>query len=139
MNTVLIAEDNAVNRELLREMLEIRGYTVAEACDGEETLRMLDHQQPDVLLLDVNMPVLDGFGTIRRIRDNPKLASLPVLAVTAYAMRGDQQRILDSGFDGYLSKPIGAAALDREMTRLRGAKTRSSVEARGLSSGKLKT
>jgi CheY-like chemotaxis protein len=118
MKTVLIAEDNAVNRELLRELLEGRGYRVLEACHGEEALAMIAAAKPDILLLDVGMPVLDGFGVARRIRDNPELASLPVLAVTAYAMQGDREKILNSGFDGYLSKPINPAALDRELELL---------------------
>jgi CheY-like chemotaxis protein len=115
---ILIAEDNAVNRELLRELLEIRGYTVEEACDGEEALRMVRQSQPDILLLDIGMPLLDGFGVVSKIRENPRLASLPVVAVTAYAMQGDRERILNSGFNGYLSKPVNASALAEELGRL---------------------
>ena len=118
MTTVLIAEDNAINRELLRELLEARGYSVVEACNGQEALHMVEQIPPDLLLLDIAMPVLDGFGVVRKIRENPRLATLPVLAVTAYAMQGDQERVLNSGFDGYLSKPISAVALAEEMDRL---------------------
>jgi CheY-like chemotaxis protein len=118
MKTILIAEDNAVNRELLRELLELRSYTVVEACDGSEALLRIEESKPDAVLLDLGMPVLDGFGTISKLRKNPSFASLPVLAVTAYAMQGDRQRVLDSGFDGYLSKPIDPAALDQELERL---------------------
>jgi CheY-like chemotaxis protein len=118
MTEVLIAEDNAVNRELLRELLEIRGYAVEEACDGEEALRMIERAQPDLLLLDIGMPLLDGFGVVRKIRENPRLASLPVVAVTAYAMQGDREKILNSGFDGYLSKPLNAVVLAEELDRL---------------------
>jgi two-component system cell cycle response regulator DivK len=85
MTKVLVAEDNAVNRELLRESLETRGYTVFEACDGQEALHMIELTQPDLLLLDIGMPVLDGFAVVRKIRENPRLAALPVVAVTAYA------------------------------------------------------
>jgi CheY-like chemotaxis protein len=118
MIKVLIAEDNAVNRELLRELLEIRGYAVMESCNGEEALDQIAKTQPDILLLDLSMPVLDGFGTIERIRKNPSFRSLPVLAVTAYAMQGDREKILTSGFDGYLSKPINPAALQKELERV---------------------
>jgi CheY-like chemotaxis protein len=118
VKTALIAEDNPVNRELLRELLELRGYAVTEASDGEETLNQMGQTKPDILLLDLNMPVLDGFGTVQRIRQDPKFASLPVVAVTAYAMRGDREKILDSGFDGYLSKPISSAELERELDRV---------------------
>lgn len=118
MKTVLIAEDNAVNRELLRELLEIRGYNVLEACNGEEALNQIAKALPDILLLDLSMPVLDGFGTIERIRKNPNFRSLPVLAVTAYAMQGDREKILTAGFDGYLSKPINPLALDQQLQPL---------------------
>lgn len=118
MSTVLIAEDSAVNRELLRELLELHGYTVVEACDGQETIRIMEESPPELLLLDIGMPVMDGFAVIRRIRENPQLAQLPVVAVTAYAMRGDEERILNSGFDGYLSKPVDASSLAKELDRL---------------------
>jgi len=118
MTKVLIAEDNAVNRELLRELLELRGYEVLEACDGQEALRIVEQAQPELLLLDIGMPVMDGFAVIRRIRENPRLATLPVVAVTAYAMRGDQEGILNSGFDGYLSKPVNPSSLAEELDRV---------------------
>src|ERR1041384_7747863 len=111
MNTILIAEDNAVNSELLRELLEMQGHTVIEAINGEEALRAAEESNPDILLLDMGMPVLDGYGTISKIRENPRFTALPVLAVTAYAMHGDKERILSCGFDGYLSKPINHALL----------------------------
>jgi two-component system, cell cycle response regulator DivK len=118
MIKALIAEDNAVNRELLRELLESRGYDVVEACDGQEALKMIEQAQPDILLLDIGMPKLDGFAVVQKIRTNPRLANLPVLAVTAYAMQGDREKVLDSGFDGYLSKPIDPKTLDQELKRL---------------------
>jgi CheY-like chemotaxis protein len=118
MINVLVAEDNAVNRELLRELLESRGYNVMEASDGQEALQMMEQTRPDILLLDLGMPVLDGFAVVRQIRKNPSLATLPVLAVTAYAMRGDRENVLNAGFDGYLSKPINARELSNELERL---------------------
>jgi CheY-like chemotaxis protein len=118
MIKVLIAEDNAVNRELLRELLEARGYAVDEACDGQAALQMIELTRPDILLLDIGMPVLDGFAVVRRIRENPRLATLPVLAVTAYAMQGDREKVLNSGFDGYLSKPVNSTVLAEELDRL---------------------
>jgi CheY-like chemotaxis protein len=118
MTKILIAEDNAVNRELLRELLEARGYEVLEACDGQEALQMIEQTQPDILLLDIGMPVLDGFGVIRKIRENPCLARMPVVAITAYAMQGDREKIMQSGFNGYLSKPVDARSLAEELKRL---------------------
>jgi CheY-like chemotaxis protein len=118
MIRILVAEDNAVNRELLRELLEARGYEVFEACDGQEALHMIEQSRPELLLMDIGMPVLDGFGVIRKIRENPRIAMLPVVAVTAYAMRGDREKILNSGFDGYLSKPLNPSSLTAELDRL---------------------
>ncbi len=136
---ILIAEDNATNRELFRELLEARGYDVEEACDGPEALRMLEQSQPDIVLLDIGMPVLDGFAVVRAIRANSRLADLPVLAVTAYAMQGDRERIIESGFDGYLSKPINGKSLADELARLLDKrKTRNVVEQPGAESNAAK-
>jgi len=118
MTNILVAEDNAVNRELLRELLENRGYTVVETCDGQEALKMVEETRPDILLLDIGMPILDGYAVARKIRENPRLFSLPILAITAYAMQGDREKILNSGFDGYLAKPINGVELDEELDRL---------------------
>jgi CheY-like chemotaxis protein len=118
MIKVLMAEDSLVNRELLRELLESQGCEVDEAWDGEEALQRLAQKRPDIVLLDIGMPKLDGFGVIQRVRQDPQLADLPVLAVTAYAMRGDREKGLDAGFDGYLSKPVDGRLLFAEMDRL---------------------
>jgi len=120
MTKILIAEDNPTNRELFRELLEARGYDVSEACDGPEALQMVEQTQPDLLLLDIGMPVLDGFAVVRAIRENPHLANLPVLAVTAYAMQGDRERILSSGFK-WLS-------LETDQCEIAGRGTRPSPE-----------
>jgi CheY-like chemotaxis protein len=118
MIKVLMAEDSPVNRELLRELLESQGCEVDEAWDGEEALQRLAQKRPDIALLDIGMPKLDGFGVIKKVRQDPQLADLPVLAVTAYAMRGDREKGLDAGFDGYLSKPVDGRLLFAEMDRL---------------------
>jgi CheY-like chemotaxis protein len=99
-------------------LLEIRGYAVAEACNGEEALAMVEQTPPDILLLDIGMPVLDGFAVVRKLRENPRFAALPVVAVTAYAMQGDSEKIMESGFDGYLSKPVNSSLLAQELDRL---------------------
>jgi CheY-like chemotaxis protein len=79
---------------------------------------MIEQAHPDILLLDIGLPILDGFAVVRKIRENPSLATLTVLAVTAYAMQGDRENILNAGFDGYLSKPINARDLANELERL---------------------
>jgi len=143
MKTVLIAEDNPINRELLRELLEIRGYAVQEACNGEEALVMVEQTPPDILLLDIGMPTLDGFAVVRKLRENPRFASLPVVAVTAYAMQGDSEKIMSSGFDGYLSKPVSSRLLAQELDRLSSRQNRRKAlpdqPADGQESGKMRS
>ena len=111
MKRILIAEDNPVNRELIREILSDCEYEVIEACDGQEALEKIEEVTPDLVLLDIQMPVLDGYQVVRRIRDNPQSAALRVIALTAYAMRGDRDRALAAGFDDYVSKPIDLKTL----------------------------
>lgn len=117
MNRVLVAEDNAVNRELMREMLEVFGCEVVEASDGPEALTRMSEAEPDLILLDINMPKLNGFAVLRRIRENPRFSARPVLAVTAYAMKEDREKVLEAGFDGYLAKPVNSTLLLAELKR----------------------
>jgi CheY-like chemotaxis protein len=111
MKTILVADDSAVSRELVREALEKIGYRVIEAADGREALAKALEYLPDIALLDIRMPGLDGYATVRAMRAEPRLTALPVLALTAFAMRGDEEKATLAGFDGYLTKPIGIAAL----------------------------
>ena len=118
MPTILIAEDNDLNRELLRELLQAHGYDVREAVNGRQAIDLMRKARPDVALLDLDMPVLDGFATLKQIRQDPSLFSLPVMAVTASAMRGDREKALEAGFDSYLSKPIDSNILYQELDRI---------------------
>jgi CheY-like chemotaxis protein len=118
MSKILVAEDNLPNRELIREILETCGYEVIEAVDGQEALDKLEETVPDLVLLDIQMPVLDGYAVVRRIRQNPRFAGLKILAVTAYAMQGDREKVLEAGFDGYLTKPLDMAILTKEIRQL---------------------
>jgi len=111
MKKILIAEDNPVNRELVREILADCNYEIIEACDGQQALDRIAEVTPDLVLLDIQMPVLDGYAVVRRIRDNPRSTKLRVIALTAYAMRGDRDRALAAGFDDYVTKPIDLATL----------------------------
>jgi CheY-like chemotaxis protein len=117
MTTIMVVEDNAANRELIREILEARDYKVLEASDGEEAIKLIAVSRPDLLLADIHMPILDGFGLIKRIRNDSTLAALPVIALTAFAMDGDRERGILSGFDGYVTKPIDMARLAKEINR----------------------
>ena len=108
---ILVAEDNAINRELLRELLDLRDYQIVEAADGAEALRKLEEFDPSIVLLDIQMPVLDGFAVIQRMRSDPRYNKVYAIALTAYAMRGDREKALAAGFDEYVTKPIDSALL----------------------------
>jgi len=111
MGKILVAEDNPANLELMREILDIAGHEIVEARDGSEALRQAERAHPDLIMLDVNMPVLNGFEVLERLRAMPQLASTKIIALTAYAMRGDREKALRAGFDGYLTKPIDIPTL----------------------------
>lgn len=115
MKKILVAEDNPANRELIREILEAHGYQVVEALDGEEALRKVEETQPNLVLLDIQMPKLDGYSVLYRLRENPRYAHLPVIALTAFAMRGDWEKGLAAGFSAYITKPVTASLLTREI------------------------
>jgi CheY-like chemotaxis protein len=118
MKTVLIADDKATSRELVRTVLEKSGYTVVEASDGIEALRSARESKPDLIILDLHMPNLDGFGVVREIRLDPELASTPVMALTASAMQGDRDLALSAGFTSYIAKPIQLSLLRKEVERM---------------------
>ena len=115
---ILVAEDNAANRELLREALAMRDYAIVEAVDGEEALRMVKERSPDLVLLDIQMPKLDGYEVLRRIRNHAGRSGTKVIALTALAMRGERERAMAAGFDGYVTKPITISALYVEIERM---------------------
>ena len=111
MKTILVAEDDIPSRELLTEILLDWGYEVIEASNGVEALRQVEEKRPDLVLLDLQMPLLDGYGAIESIRSDPQLTSLPVVAITAHAMKEDRERILRAGFDAHLPKPLNVESL----------------------------
>jgi CheY-like chemotaxis protein len=115
---VLVADDKATGRELVRTVLENGGYLVFEAGDGIEALDAAHRIKPDLIILDLHMPGLDGFGVIKELRLDPNCANTPVLALTASAMQGDRQRALSAGFTGYISKPVSLKILRAEVERL---------------------
>lgn len=108
---ILVVEDNDRNRRLLKILLEARGYEVIEATAGEEAMGYLRDSKPDLILMDIQLPNVDGLELTRNIKNNPKTAGIPIVAVTAYAMKGDRERILEAGCDGYISKPIDTRKL----------------------------
>jgi len=118
MKTVLVADDKATSRELVRTVLEKIGYIVVEASDGIEALRNARESKPDLIILDLHMPGLDGFGVVREIRLDRDLAATPVMALTASAMQGDRERALSAGFTSYIAKPIQLSMLRSEVERM---------------------
>ena len=120
MKTVLIADDKPAGRELVRTVLEMCGYKVVEAADGQEALERARQIHPDLIFLDLHMPALDGFGVIAELRREPAFISLPIVALTASAMQGDRERAMSAGFTGYISKPIRLSELRSEVDRLLG-------------------
>jgi CheY-like chemotaxis protein len=103
---ILIVEDNEKNRKLVRDVLTFTGYRLAEAETGEDGVRLAKELRPDLVLMDIQLPGINGIAALRQIRDDPAIRATPVIAVTASAMTQDRQKIMAAGFDGYQSKPI---------------------------------
>jgi two-component system cell cycle response regulator DivK len=103
---ILVVEDNEKNRKLVRDLLTVKGYAVVETETGEEALTLAQARHPALVLMDIQLPGMDGIETLRRLRADPATATIPVVAVTASAMMHDRQKILAAGFDGYQAKPI---------------------------------
>ena len=102
---ILVVEDQEDNRRILRDLLGSAGYELTEAENGEEALAALAKQQPDLILMDIQLPIMDGYEATRRIRTNPDLKSVPIIAVTSHALAGDEEKALTAGCNGYVSKP----------------------------------
>jgi two-component system cell cycle response regulator DivK len=103
---VLVVEDNERNLKLVRDVLEYAGFTVATAVTGEEAVEVTASRRPDLVLMDLQLPGIDGYAALRRIRADAGTRHIPVVALTAFAMARDRERVARSGFDGYLEKPI---------------------------------
>ena len=108
---ILVVEDNPLNLKLVRDVLGAAGYDVVSATSGEDGLRMATEHPPDLVLMDLQLPGIDGAETMRRLRDGPLPDDVPVVAVTAFAMAEDQANATRAGFDGYLEKPISVRGL----------------------------
>jgi two-component system cell cycle response regulator DivK len=117
MNKILVADDSPASRELICEVLEMSGYDVVGAADGREAVNRAREHSPTLLLVDIQMPRLDGYGVLRELRADPLLSGIYVVALTAYAMQGDRDRAMAAGFDGYITKPVDIAALREEVKR----------------------
>ena len=115
--TILYVEDNFDNRMLVRRVLEAEGYRVIEAEDGPQGIELLQSQTPDLVLMDINLPEIDGYEVTKRFKQLPSMARVPVIAMTANVMKGDREKTLDAGRDGYIPKPIDIDALPAQIAR----------------------
>jgi two-component system, cell cycle response regulator DivK len=108
---ILVVEDNQKNMKLFRDVLHATGYRTLEATTGAQAVEVATEHGPDLVLMDIQLPDIDGVEALGRLRANDRTASIPVLAVTAQAMEGDRERFLGAGFDGYVSKPVNIVGL----------------------------
>lgn len=115
---ILVVDDNVAVRRLTREVLERAGYEVLEACDGVEALRKIEETMPDLVILDIEMPVMDGFAVVTQLRANPRFASLPVLAFTGDPLESDQKKLHQAGFNALLPKQISPSTLTTRIKQL---------------------
>ena len=112
---ILVVEDNPKNMKLVRDVLEFSGYEVIEATSGEDGVRLAEEALPDLILMDLQLPGIDGAETLRRIRVDPRAHDVPVVAVTAFAMEADRERAYASGFTGYVEKPINVRRFTQQV------------------------
>ena len=115
--TILLIEDNEQNRYLCTFLLENHGYDVVTAPDGAAGIELAGRIRPDLILLDIQLPVLDGYAVARELRHNPELESIPIIAVTSYAMTGDREKTIEAGCNGYIEKPINPETFVVEIER----------------------
>jgi two-component system cell cycle response regulator DivK len=115
--TILLVEDNDDNRIIYSTALRFTGYEVVEAITGTEGVRMARSEKPDLILMDISVPELDGWQATSILKADPETASIPIIAVTAHALPDDERRSMEAGCDGYLAKPITPAALIAEVDR----------------------
>ena len=120
MTKLLLVEDNEMNRDMLSRRLTKRGHDVAIAVDGHEGLEMARSESPDLILMDMSLPVIDGWEATRRIKADPDLQSIPIVALTAHAMADDREKALEAGCDAYETKPVELPSLLATVNKLLG-------------------
>jgi two-component system cell cycle response regulator DivK len=116
--TVLVVEDNPLNRKLVRDVLGHAGFRILESEDAEQGIALARSEQPDLILMDVQLPGIDGVEALGRLQADAATAAIPVVALTAFAMKDDRERFLSAGFHGYLEKPISVTALPGQVEAL---------------------
>ena len=120
MSKILLVEDNEMNRDMLTRRLERKGFVVIIAVDGQAGIDMTSSSSPDIILMDLSLPVIDGWEATRKIKADPATQSIPVIALTAHAMAGDEQKALEAGCDDYDTKPVNFIRLLGKIENLLG-------------------
>jgi len=115
---ILVVDDNSLNLELVTDLLQDAGYTITQARTAEEALDSVRVMRPDLILMDIGLPGMDGHAAVRALKQDPETRAIPTVALTAYAMAGDEERARSSGFDGYITKPIQTRILADTVRRL---------------------
>jgi two-component system cell cycle response regulator DivK len=110
-NKILVVEDNPMNMRLMEMTLSTRDYTLLKATDGQEALDIAGKERPDLIIMDINLPGMSGLEVTKKLRETPAFSNTPIIGITAYAMKGDKEKVLESGCDVYLSKPINTREL----------------------------
>lgn len=114
---ILIVEDNDLNMKLFNDLLEAQGYYTLQSKNGREALALARHHRPDLILMDIQLPEISGLQVTRWIKDDEDLRTIPVVAITAFAMKGDEQKIRDGGCEAYIAKPISVASFLHTVAR----------------------
>ena len=118
MTKILIVEDNELNRDMLSRRLQRHGYEIIYAVDGEQGIKAANTESPDIILMDMSLPILDGWQATQKLKSDPKTKSIPVIALTAHAMLGDREKALQAGCDEYDTKPIDIVRLLEKIEKL---------------------
>ena len=116
--TILVVEDNPLNMKLTVDLLELNGFKILKTTDGERAIQISKEQTPDLILLDIQLPGVDGFELFRRIREDKRLNSVKVAALTALVMKEDEKKIMEMGFDAYIPKPIDTKAFIKKIKEM---------------------
>ncbi len=114
---ILIVEDEPKNLKLIRDLLQVSGYITLEATDGKQGVALAKHNKPDLILMDIQMPVMDGIEATRILKADDETKAIPIIALTSYAMKGDEEKIWESGCDGYMAKPLDVKEFLREVSK----------------------
>ena len=128
---ILIVEDNSQNVRLLKMALRAKGYTLLEAADGEKALDMAINNKPDLIIMDIQLPKVNGVEVTKKLRQMSDFKQTPIIAVTAYAMKGDEEKIMKAGCDVYLPKPINTRQLPEIVAKMLLQRQKDSIEGNG--------